>query len=87
MAGETELSGPDLTSEGVPIGEVTSDIPVSGHVAGKPVVVVNTKDGVRALVGSCTHYGGSLNEGACASVGRFAAPGIMPHSTSTPLKR
>ncbi|MGH3649804.1 MAG: FAD-dependent oxidoreductase, partial [Acidimicrobiia bacterium] len=65
MAGETKLSGPDLTTEGLPIDEVVSDVPVSGHVDGKPVVVVSTDDGVRAVGGSCTHYGGPLGEGLC----------------------
>jgi NADPH-dependent 2,4-dienoyl-CoA reductase/sulfur reductase-like enzyme/nitrite reductase/ring-hydroxylating ferredoxin subunit len=65
MGEEIELSGPDLTVEGIPADEVVSDIPTPGHVDGKPVVVVATANGVRAVGGRCTHYGGPLGDGLC----------------------
>jgi len=65
MGEDIELSGPDLTAEGVAEDRLTSDVPVVGHVDGKPVVVVATTDGVRAVGGSCTHYGGPLADGLC----------------------
>jgi nitrite reductase/ring-hydroxylating ferredoxin subunit len=65
MGEDIKLSGPDLTAVGVAIDQLTSDVPVVGHVDGKPVVVVVTKDGARALGGTCTHYGGPLGDGLC----------------------
>jgi nitrite reductase/ring-hydroxylating ferredoxin subunit len=65
MAGEKELSGPDLTAEGLPVDKIVAGVPAAGHVDGKPVVVVYTQDGVRAVGGSCTHYGGPLGDGLC----------------------
>ena len=65
MGEDIKLSGPDLTIEGIPVDQIGSDLPVPGHVDGKPVVVVATKDGVRAVGGRCTHYGGPLGEGLC----------------------
>ncbi len=65
MGEDIKLSGPDLTAEGVAIDQLTSDVPVIAHADGKPVVVVGTPDGVRAVGGSCTHYGGPLGEGLC----------------------
>jgi nitrite reductase/ring-hydroxylating ferredoxin subunit len=65
MAGDTKVSGPDLATEGIPLDALGSNVPVAGHVEGKPVVVVSTSDGVRALGGRCTHYGGPLAEGLC----------------------
>jgi nitrite reductase/ring-hydroxylating ferredoxin subunit len=65
MAGETELSGPDLTADGIPVDEVTAGISRVGHVDGKPVVVVATEDRVYAVGGSCSHYGGPLGDGLC----------------------
>ena len=65
MAGDAKVSGPDLAIEGIPVDALTSNAPVSGHVEGKPVVVVSTSDGVRAVGGRCTHYGGPLAEGLC----------------------
>ena len=65
MAGDSKPSGPDLGVDGIPVEEIASDIPVSGHVDGKAVVVVATDDGIRAVGGSCTHYGGPLGDGLC----------------------
>lgn len=65
MAGETKLSGPDLAEEGIPLGQLDPEIPSVGHFDGKPVVVVKTGDGLRAVGGSCTHYGGPLGDGIC----------------------
>ena len=65
MAGEIKLRGPDLAAEGLPLGELNPDLPVSAHFEGKPVAVVATKEGVRAIGGRCSHYGGPLAEGLC----------------------
>ena len=65
MADDTKVSGPDLAVEGISVKALSSNIPVSGHFEGKPVVVVSTSDGVRAVGGRCTHYGGPLAEGLC----------------------
>ena len=65
MAGPIKLSGPDLATETIPSESVGGDVPFVGHLEGKPVVVVRTADGVRALGGRCTHYGGPLGEGIC----------------------
>ena len=65
MAGEIKLKGPDLAVEGVSVQELEPDIPVPGHFEGQPVAVVATTDGVRAIGGKCSHYGGPLAEGLC----------------------
>ena len=65
MAGTIELSGPDLATETIPSDSVGGDVPFVGHLDGKPVVVVRTADGVRAVGGRCTHYGGPLGDGIC----------------------
>ena len=65
MAGDTELSGPDLTADGIAVDEITAGIPRVGHVDGKPVVVVATEDAVYAVGGRCSHYGGPLGDGLC----------------------
>lgn len=67
MAGETKLSGPDLTEEGLPLEDLDAEIPSVGHFDGKPVVLVQTQDGPRAVGATCTHYGGPLGEGFCAA--------------------
>lgn len=63
MGGEIKLSGPDLTEEGMAAAEIGSEIPAVGHVAGKPVILLRTKAGLRAVGGRCTHYGGPLGDG------------------------
>lgn len=65
MGEDIKLSGPDLTAEGVAVDQLNADVPVVGHVAGKPVVVIARGTGVRAVGGSCTHYGGPLAGGLC----------------------
>ncbi|HEY5727417.1 MAG TPA: FAD-dependent oxidoreductase [Acidimicrobiia bacterium] len=65
MAGPIKLSGPDLATESIPSESVGGDVPFVGHLDGKPVVVVRTADGVRAVGGRCTHYGGPLGDGIC----------------------
>lgn len=67
MAGEIKLTGPDLATEGMPIEEIGADIPSVGHFDGKPVVLVDTPNGPRAVGGKCTHYGGPLGDGFCAA--------------------
>jgi NADPH-dependent 2,4-dienoyl-CoA reductase/sulfur reductase-like enzyme/nitrite reductase/ring-hydroxylating ferredoxin subunit len=63
MGGETKLVGPDIIEEGIAIDAIGNEIPAVGHVDGKPVIVVRTNGGVRAVGGRCTHYGGPLGEG------------------------
>lgn len=63
MGGEIKLSGPDLTEEGMAAGDIGSEIPAVGHVDGKPVIVLRTKAGLRAVSGRCSHYGGPLGDG------------------------
>ncbi len=65
MAEDIEISGPDLNIEGIPLDELGPDVPTVGHVDGKPVVVVKTEDGPKAVGGTCTHYGGPLGDGLC----------------------
>jgi len=67
MAGETKLSGPDLEKDGLPVGGLDVAIPSVGHYDGKPVIVVQTGDGPRAVGGRCTHYGGPLGDGFCVA--------------------
>ena len=63
MGGEIKLVGPDLTEVGLPSDDIGSEIPAVGHVDGKPVIVLRTKAGLRAVSGRCTHYGGPLGDG------------------------
>ncbi|HEU4749860.1 MAG TPA: FAD-dependent oxidoreductase [Acidimicrobiia bacterium] len=63
MGGKTKLKGPDLSKEGVAADMVGDQIPAVGHVDGKPVIVIRTASGLRAVGGRCTHYGGPLGEG------------------------
>ncbi|HEX2421228.1 MAG TPA: FAD-dependent oxidoreductase, partial [Acidimicrobiia bacterium] len=65
MADDPKVSGPDLATEGIAVDALSADVPVAGQVDGKPVVVVSTADGIRAVSGRCTHYGGPLAEGLC----------------------
>ena len=73
MAGDAKITGPDLVTEGIPLEELPGDQPALGHVDGKPVVVVQTADGPRAVGGSCTHYGGPLGDGICVE-GQIRCP-------------
>lgn len=65
MADASDLNGPDLANEGLRLDELAGGVCRVGHFDGKPVVVVKTNDGLRAVAGSCTHYGGPLGEGIC----------------------
>ncbi len=65
MAGPTKITGPDLSTEGLPLDTIAGGVPASGHLDGKPIVVVRTADGLRAVGGRCTHYGGPLGDGLC----------------------
>jgi NADPH-dependent 2,4-dienoyl-CoA reductase/sulfur reductase-like enzyme/nitrite reductase/ring-hydroxylating ferredoxin subunit len=65
MAEEIKITGPDLVTKGLPVEELPDDFPAVGHVDGKPVVVVSTPDGPRAVGGRCTHYGAPLGDGIC----------------------
>jgi NADPH-dependent 2,4-dienoyl-CoA reductase/sulfur reductase-like enzyme/nitrite reductase/ring-hydroxylating ferredoxin subunit len=65
MSGEAKVTGPDLEHEGIDAREVGSERPAAGHVGEKPVIVVRTTRGLRAVGGRCTHYGGPLGDGLC----------------------
>ena len=65
MSGETKLVGPDLEKEGIAAGEIGSERPTVGHIGDKPVIIVRTDTGLKAVGGRCTHYGGPLGEGLC----------------------
>jgi NADPH-dependent 2,4-dienoyl-CoA reductase/sulfur reductase-like enzyme/nitrite reductase/ring-hydroxylating ferredoxin subunit len=61
---ETTAVGPDLAIDGIPVDEI-SESPTKGQVDGKQVIVMRTADGLRAVAGSCAHYGGPLGDGLC----------------------
>ncbi|MGH8928802.1 MAG: FAD-dependent oxidoreductase [Acidimicrobiia bacterium] len=61
--GAEKVTGPDLIEEGIPSSDIVDGIPAAGHVDGKPVIVVRTPGGLRAVGGTCTHYSGPLAEG------------------------
>ena len=67
MAGSSQLEGPDLSTEGIPLEDLSAETPAAGHFDGKPVAVVRTDAGPCAVGGSCTHYGGPLGKGFCAN--------------------
>lgn len=73
MGDERKPHLPDLGTDGIPGDKLRVGEPVAGLVDGKPVVVIRTPDSVHALGGSCTHYGGPLAEGLCAS-GQIRCP-------------
>lgn len=73
MSGDSSTGGPDLSTEGIPLADLSPERPAAGQFEGKPVVVVHTTTGPRALGGSCTHYGGPLGEGICAD-GQIRCP-------------
>jgi NADPH-dependent 2,4-dienoyl-CoA reductase/sulfur reductase-like enzyme/nitrite reductase/ring-hydroxylating ferredoxin subunit len=62
MAGEPELTGPDLGS-GVPISEVPDGGMLAGHARGKPVLLARQGAEWFAIGGVCSHYSGPLPEG------------------------
>lgn len=64
-ADESKRAGPDLGA-GIPEDALKAGEPLGGHIDGEPVLVVRTESGIRAIGGSCTHYGGPLAEGLVA---------------------
>ncbi|TXD36483.1 Rieske 2Fe-2S domain-containing protein [Lujinxingia vulgaris] len=62
MAGQSDVSGPDLT-QGIALADLTPDSPVVGHVGDDAVVVVRKGEEVFAIGARCSHYGGPLEEG------------------------
>jgi len=70
---DTEVTGPDLVNEGIPIDSLEDDTPVKGQVDGRQVIVVRTGGGLCAVAGHCTHYGGPLGDGLCVD-GRVHCP-------------
>jgi NADPH-dependent 2,4-dienoyl-CoA reductase/sulfur reductase-like enzyme/nitrite reductase/ring-hydroxylating ferredoxin subunit len=62
MAHTVELSGPDL-AVGIPISDLSENVPLLGHARGEAIVVVRTGAEVRAVGATCSHYGGPLAEG------------------------
>ncbi|MGH8870871.1 MAG: FAD-dependent oxidoreductase [Acidimicrobiia bacterium] len=65
MGEETKAIGPDLVNEGISSESMELNTPAKGQVDDKQVIVVRTEDGLRAVAGSCTHYGGPLGDGLC----------------------
>lgn len=61
-ATQAQLSGPDF-SLGLPLADVPATGALSGHVGGEPVLLMRRADGLFAVSGACTHYGGPLGEG------------------------
>lgn len=59
---QTRPSGPDFAS-GLPLADLPATGARSGHVGGEPVLLMRRADGVFAVSGTCTHYGGPLGEG------------------------
>jgi len=70
---DTEVTGPDLVNEGIPIDSLDEDTPVKGQVDGRQVIVVRTGGGLCAIAGHCSHYGGPLGDGLCVD-GRVHCP-------------
>jgi NADPH-dependent 2,4-dienoyl-CoA reductase/sulfur reductase-like enzyme/nitrite reductase/ring-hydroxylating ferredoxin subunit len=62
MAGQQELSGPDLT-QGVALDELADGAMLLGHAKGEPVLVARRGDEVFAIGATCSHYNGPLAEG------------------------
>ena len=63
MAGQIELTGPDLGVAGVAAAALLPGEPLLGHAGGKPVLLLHTAAGFRAVGAKCTHYGTSLGKG------------------------
>jgi NADPH-dependent 2,4-dienoyl-CoA reductase/sulfur reductase-like enzyme/nitrite reductase/ring-hydroxylating ferredoxin subunit len=62
MAGQAELSGPDLGA-GVDAGSLQPGAKLLGHAKGEAVLLARVGDDYFAIGASCTHYGGPLAEG------------------------
>jgi len=54
--------GPDL-AQGVALASVPATGVLAGHVEGEAVLLARLDDGLHAVSGACTHYGGPLGEG------------------------
>ena len=65
MSGEIEITGPDLETDGVESAAIGTERPTVGHVGDRPVIVVRTTRGIRAVEGRCSHYGAPLGDGLC----------------------
>lgn len=63
MGGQAELTGPDLGGAGVAVAALRPGEPLLGHAGGKPVLLLRTAAGFRAVGAKCTHYGASLGKG------------------------
>lgn len=61
-ATQAELSGPEF-SAGLPLADVPLTGALSGQVGGEPVLLMRRADGLFAVSGACTHYGGPLGAG------------------------
>jgi 3-phenylpropionate/trans-cinnamate dioxygenase ferredoxin reductase subunit len=59
---EPSVTGPDFAL-GVGLADLADGVPLLGHVADQPVVVVRRGSDVWAVAATCTHYGGPLAEG------------------------
>jgi NADPH-dependent 2,4-dienoyl-CoA reductase/sulfur reductase-like enzyme/nitrite reductase/ring-hydroxylating ferredoxin subunit len=57
-----EAKGPDF-SQGTPLAGIPTQGALAGRVGGEPVLVMRRADGLFAVSGACTHYGGPLGEG------------------------
>ena len=62
MAGQAELSGPDLGA-GVDAESLQPGAKLLGHTKGEPVLLARIGDEYLAIGASCTHYGGPLADG------------------------
>ena len=63
MAHTDELPpGPDF-AQGVPLSSVPASGVLAGRVGHDAVVLARLDDGVHAIDGQCSHYGGPLGEG------------------------
>jgi NADPH-dependent 2,4-dienoyl-CoA reductase/sulfur reductase-like enzyme/nitrite reductase/ring-hydroxylating ferredoxin subunit len=63
MAEQAGLPGPDLGVAGVAVADLRPGEPLLGHAGGKPVLLLRTAAGCRAVGARCTHYGASLGRG------------------------
>jgi NADPH-dependent 2,4-dienoyl-CoA reductase/sulfur reductase-like enzyme/nitrite reductase/ring-hydroxylating ferredoxin subunit len=55
-------TGPDFT-QGVPPGSFPDSGVLAGHVGDDVVIVGRTAEGLSAITGTCSHYGGALADG------------------------
>lgn len=62
MAGATKAGGPDF-SRGVSLRRIPTSGVLAGRVGDESVLLARRPDGVFAVSGACTHYGGPMAEG------------------------